>query len=562
MPDLRPRLSSQATKMVGGKFVSPQGYERLPQPMESNDVAIEVTSETEQLVGCKKDNGKKKGKGGAIRRCCNLLCIGIVAGYMIFIFSVQTIWNDWFASPTSPKGIHLSFGEDAHAQVTIAWRTSAPVKLPTIVLYCDDLSHTVEDSAVGTSVQLHDYDNAAVFSVPMLPFFTLLAPTRFFHKVSLTSLKPGKTYSYAVMDGENPTNWARFRVPAKNEKRKFVVYGDFGFHNAQSIPHLNREVYETSQGGAKPVDAILHVGDIGYDLHDRAGKIADWFLQLIQPLASRIPYMVCPGNHEVHNNFSEYKTRFPMPGNSDGQYYSWKIGLVKIISFSTELYFYKEDSPRVLAQLNWLRKELQYANAPENRTKQPWVITMAHRPMYCSSGDPCRLPSSKVREMFESLLFVNKVDLAFFGHEHDYERMYPTYNMEVDRASVVSENHYHNANYPTQIITGAAGCPEKLQGTVKVRSMSAVRVSKYGYGHLIVMNSTHMKWEQYSTEPISYPALLQFQAANEWLNYFNSAEQQFDNERIIASSSNQKKLEDELWITKSPQKDIVSLKRQ
>ena len=62
MPDLRPRLSSQATKMVGGNFVSPQGYERLPQPMESNDVAIEVTSETEQLVGCKKPLTTNKDK--------------------------------------------------------------------------------------------------------------------------------------------------------------------------------------------------------------------------------------------------------------------------------------------------------------------------------------------------------------------------------------------------------------------------------------------------------------------------------------------------------------------
>ena len=34
---------------------------------------------------------------------------------------------------------------------------------------------------------------------------------------------------------------------------------------------------------------------------------------------------------------------------------------------------------------------LQEASAPENRTLRPWIITMGHRPMYCSNddGDDC-----------------------------------------------------------------------------------------------------------------------------------------------------------------------------
>lgn len=29
----------------------------------------------------------------------------------------------------------------------------------------------------------------------------------------------------------------------------------------------------------------------------------------------------------------------------------------------------------------------QEANQPENRAVRPWIITMAHRPMYCSDDD-------------------------------------------------------------------------------------------------------------------------------------------------------------------------------
>jgi len=34
---------------------------------------------------------------------------------------------------------------------------------------------------------------------------------------------------------------------------------------------------------------------------------------------------------------------------------------------------------------------MKKANEPENRARQPWIITMGHKPMYCSNNDdePC-----------------------------------------------------------------------------------------------------------------------------------------------------------------------------
>ena len=37
------------------------------------------------------------------------------------------------------------------------------------------------------------------------------------------------------------------------------------------------------------------------------GRRATQFLGRVEPLASRLPYMVLPGNHEVHYNFSHYR---------------------------------------------------------------------------------------------------------------------------------------------------------------------------------------------------------------------------------------------------------------
>lgn len=65
-------------------------------------------------------------------------------------------------------------------------------------------------------------------------------------------------------------------------------------------------------------------------------------------------------------------------------YWSYNIGNVHVIILSTEFYYYPEyyGSLQILNQYRWLKEDLKKANQPENRKAQPWIITMAHRPMY------------------------------------------------------------------------------------------------------------------------------------------------------------------------------------
>ena len=37
--------------------------------------------------------------------------------------------------------------------------------------------------------------------------------------------------------------------------------------------------------------------------------------------------------------------------------------------------------------MHWFTSRVQLATSPEQRAKHPWIITMAHRPMYCASTD-------------------------------------------------------------------------------------------------------------------------------------------------------------------------------
>ena len=106
------------------------------------------------------------------------------------------------------------------------------------------------------------------------------------------------------------------------------------------------------------------------------------FLSQVKPIASHIPYMTVPGNHESNFNFIHYKSRFSMPNHTetDNMYYTLEFPNIKFICFSSEAYYYKGQDDLIKKQELWLENVLKKTN----RTKFPWLVTMAHRPMYCS----------------------------------------------------------------------------------------------------------------------------------------------------------------------------------
>lgn len=135
------------------------------------------------------------------------------------------------------------------------------------------------------------------------------------------------------------------------------------------------------------------------------GETGDEFFRQIEPIAAYIPYMSAVGNHEAYNNFTHYVNRFTMPNSDHSLFYrfvlitlsvkpsfrfSFEVGPVHFVVFSTEFYFYTQYGyHQIENQYKWLISDLKKANL--NREKVPWIITMAHRPMYCSDfdGDDC-----------------------------------------------------------------------------------------------------------------------------------------------------------------------------
>uniref|UniRef100_A0A6C0BV91 Calcineurin-like phosphoesterase domain-containing protein n=1 Tax=viral metagenome TaxID=1070528 RepID=A0A6C0BV91_9ZZZZ len=304
----------------------------------------------------------------------------------------------------------------------------------------------------------------------------MLSPSKTMYSAPMYNLAPQTKYNYRISDSENPIEFTTLNPSAP----RIAVIGDFGYENAAAFKSLHDSIND--------YDMVIHLGDIAYDLEEEG----DAFMNMIEPISSKKPYMTTPGNHEKANNFSYYRTLFNMPQ----MFYSFKIGTAHFISLSSELYFHPHlySNYNILQQYYWLENVLR-----ENINATSIVYT--HRPMYCSmTGKRCTEDTKTMRKgmsydgkepiaPLEQLLYKYGVQVYFAGHIHSYERTKPVYD------STVQEN-----GGIVHILNGVGGSREGLDTAATTKhDWSAYLNTTYGYGILNV-HGKNMNWRQFTTD--------------------------------------------------------------
>ncbi|CAH0755500.1 unnamed protein product [Diatraea saccharalis] len=263
-----------------------------------------------------------------------------------------------------PEQVHISFGAKTN-DIVATWSTFNDTE--SIVRY--GVSSPDQETS-GSSEVFVDGGN--------------MKRRQWIHRATMKDLKFDTHYVYQVGSEDGWSEQFTFKTPPAGEDWpvRIAIYGDMGLNGSKSLPFLRREVAEGRY------DLILHVGDFAYDMQEREGRVGDAFMRLLQPLAARVPYMTCPGNHESAYNFSHYSSRFTMPGPNSNLYYSFDVGPIHFVSISTEVYYFTEYGIKLMVeQYEWLKRDLTIANMDVNRRVRPWVIVFGHRPMYCSNSD-------------------------------------------------------------------------------------------------------------------------------------------------------------------------------
>lgn len=262
----------------------------------------------------------------------------------------------------------------------------------------------------------------------------------------------------------------------------------------------------------------------GFEVYE---SILNTFYEQVAGISASRPYMVGPGNHEANcdnggtkdkkkgisysydicvpgqTDFIGYNSHWRMPSQEsngkENMWYSYDYGMVHFVQINTETDFgngiIAPDEPNgsgnenaqpfgsyANEQIDWLNKDL----ASVDRCKTPWIIVAGHRPWYSSGKDICW----QCQAAFESTLNKYNVDLAVFGHVHNYQRFTPMSNNQTD------PNGLNNPESPWYIVNGAGGHYDGVDtlGKAAVGLKSGID-NVYGWSRLTVHNATHLTHE-------------------------------------------------------------------
>ncbi|KAL5759365.1 hypothetical protein ACOSP7_017889 [Xanthoceras sorbifolium] len=337
----------------------------------------------------------------------------------------------------------------------------------------------------------------------------------YIHTSLLKELWPDKVYTYKL--GHRLFNgtyiWSQeyhFKAspyPGQNSLQRVVIFGDMGKDEADGSNEYNNfqrgSLNTTKQliQDLKNIDIVFHIGDICY----ANGYLSQWdqFTAQIEPIASTVPYMIASGNHErdwpgtgsFYGNRDSggecgvlAETMFHMPAENRAKFwYSTDYGMFRFCVADTE-HDWREGTEQY--------KFIEHCLASVDRQKQPWLIFLAHRVLGYSSGifyaEDGSFAEPMGRESLQKLWQKYKVDIAIYGHVHNYERICPTYQ----NICTNEEKHYYKGtlNGTIHVVAGGGGASLSEFTTLQTK-WSLYKDYDYGYVKLTAFDHSNLLFE-------------------------------------------------------------------
>jgi acid phosphatase type 7 len=235
----------------------------------------------------------------------------------------------------------------------------------------------------------------------------------------ISGLAPGTTYYYRVTEGSAQSPVCSFRTFPLAGRFTFAAYGD-----SRSNPAEHAKV--AAGIASRNPDFVIHTGDFVFNGRLGGSWDSQFFIPAQAYMASSAVFAAI-GNHEAESSFF-----YKYLGGHDGKpWYSFDCA---------NAHFTFLDSCKGISpggeQYNWLVTDLA-------STSKTWKVVVFHHAMY-SSG-PHGINQNE-RKVLEPVFVKYGVDVAFTGHDHEYERTVPL-------------GLPGSANKVVYIVTGGGGAP-------------------------------------------------------------------------------------------------------
>ncbi|GAB4840120.1 polynucleotide adenylyltransferase [Ancistrocladus abbreviatus] len=413
-----------------------------------------------------------------------------------------------FANPKAPAYPRLAQGK-SWDEMTVTWTSGYAINeaLPFVEWGVDGGEKT--RSPAGTLT----FDRGSMCGAPARTVGW--RDPGYIHTGFLKNLWPNLLYTYRL--GHRLFNgtyiWSekyRFRAspyPGQDSLQRVVIFGDMGKGEIDSSNEYNNYQYGSLNTtrqlikDLKNIDIVLHIGDIVY----ANGYISQWdqFTAQIEPIASTVPYMLGSGNHErdwpgtgsFYGNIDSggecgvlAQNMFFVPAENRANFwYKTDYGMFRFCIADTE-----HDWRKGTEQYNFI----EHCLSTVDRQKQPWLIFLAHRVLGYSSSNFYAVEGSfeepMGRESLQKLWQKYKVDIAMYGHVHNYERTCPIYqnictNQEKNRYNGVLNGTIH-------VVVGGGGASLAEFSDLQP-NWSLYRDYDYGFVKLTAFSHSHLLFE-------------------------------------------------------------------
>ncbi|MDR2922179.1 MAG: metallophosphoesterase family protein [Treponema sp.] len=270
------------------------------------------------------------------------------------------------------------------------------------------------------------------------------------HKATVTGLRPGASYQYAVSsDGTNWSDAYDFKVPAATGAFKFAVIADPQLHST-SWDSLNRYTpaggAKTGEGWKETMTKIVNHGvsfiASGGDQVDASGGNETEYDLFYAPQGLRnLPFAPVSGNHDNHLNFN-YHYNLPNAQAFDDETVATEKGRNYYYLYNNILFVVLNTAPypgsTSAAKPNVKRfDDTLTAAKVAHSGKYDWLIVQHHKST-ASVADHLadRDIQYYVEAGFETVMSKHKVDFVLAGHDHVYARSYPLEGKDDGKVSV------------------------------------------------------------------------------------------------------------------------------
>ena len=239
-------------------------------------------------------------------------------------------------------------------------------------------------------------------------------------------------------------------------EHKVITYGDTDAYERgmKTLDRMKEEEY----------DLLVLLGDYAYDIFDDNGQKGDDFFELMEPILTKAPFVLTPGNHETADDSLMLLSRFQMPGTSkenhaENNYYTFIAGKVLYVSMNLDYAIFTDvvRIPHFAEQMYLDLKE----KLPSRGTDWHYLAFFTHRPFHCVERAERSIIDLYYSNPILSVLNDFDVDMILTGHTHDFElnRIFDDY-----MPTAKSDN-------TLMIISGAAGTDKDPMDSDKYYNM-------------------------------------------------------------------------------------------